>query len=71
VSKKQRVRVRSGSSGSIVARRLGISTDAIGTVSCRYRIMREGEAGPDRLDVRFGGKQVVWGVPENEFEVIP
>jgi hypothetical protein len=68
VSKKQRVRVRSE---SIVASRLGISTDAIGTVTCRYRIMREGEAGRDRLDVRFGANQVVWGVPEKEFEIIP
>jgi hypothetical protein len=67
VSKKQKVRFRPDSP---VAHWLDIPTDAIGTVICRYRVLREGEAAPDRLDVRFGPKQVAWGVPEKEFEVI-
>ncbi|MGC1861828.1 MAG: hypothetical protein WA733_12070, partial [Methylocystis sp.] len=46
------------------------ASDAIGTVICRYRILREGERGPDRLDVRFGERRFAWGVPEKEFEVI-
>jgi hypothetical protein len=67
MSEKQKVRVRPESS---VARWLDIPTDGIGTVICRYRILREGEAASYRLDVRFGEKQVAWGVPEKEFEAI-
>jgi hypothetical protein len=26
---------------------------------------------PERLDVRFGEQQFVWGIPENEFERLP
>jgi hypothetical protein len=64
----QKVRFRSGSQ---VPGRLEISQDAVGTVVCRYRILREGEALPDRLDVLFGERVFAWGVPEKEFEEIP
>jgi hypothetical protein len=67
VNEKQKVRFRPDSPS---ARSLDISTDAIGTVICRCRILREGERGPDRLDVRFGERRFAWGVPEKEFEVI-
>ena len=67
VNKKQKVRFRPDSP---VARELDISTDAIGTVICRYRPQREGEPAPDRLDVRFSERRFAWGVPEKEFEVI-
>jgi hypothetical protein len=50
VSKKQKVRFKPDSPA---ARWWDVSTDAIGTVICRYRILREGEPVPDRLDVRF------------------
>jgi hypothetical protein len=65
---RQKVRFRSGSQ---VPRWLAISPDAVGTVICRYRILRDGEALPDRLDVRFGERLFAWGVPEKEFELIP
>lgn len=55
---------------SAVANRLGIPVGARGAVMCRYRVAREGAAGPARLDVRFG-RRVVWGVLEREFEIIP
>ena len=67
VNEKQKFRFRPDSP---VARELDISTDAIGTVICRYRPQREGEPAPDRLDVRFGERRFAWGVPEKEFEVI-
>jgi hypothetical protein len=67
MSEKQKVRFRPDSPS---ARSLDISTDAIGTVICRYFILREGERAPDRLDVRFGERRFAWGVPEKEFEVI-
>ncbi len=67
VNEKQKVRFRPDSP---VARELDISTDAIGTVLCRYRILREGEPAPDRLDVRFGERRFAWGVQEKELEVI-
>jgi len=67
VNEKQKVCFRPDSP---VARELDISTDAIGTVICRYRILREGEPSPDRLDVRFDEQRFAWGAPEKEFEVI-
>jgi hypothetical protein len=67
VNEKQKVRFRPDSP---FARELGVSADAIGTVICRYRILREGERASDRLDVRFGDRRFAWGVPEKEFEVI-
>jgi len=67
VCEKQKVRLRPGSP---VAHGLGISAGAIGTVICRYRILREGDAAPDRMDVRFDDRRVAWGVPEKEFEVV-
>ena len=56
---------------SPVAKRLEISPDAIGIEICRYRVLWEGEAALDRLDVRFGERQFPWAVSEKEFEAIP
>jgi len=67
VHNKQKVRLRPGST---VGRWLDLSPDAIGIVMCRYRIFREGDAAPDRLDVCFDESCVAWGVPEDEFEVV-
>ena len=58
VNEKQKFRFRPDSP---VARELNISTDAVGTVICRYRILREGELAPERLDVRFGERRFAWG----------
>ena len=65
---KQQVRFRPDSSAP---RWLNISPSAIGTVICRYRILREGMDAPERLDVRFGEQQFAWGIPESEFERLP
>ena len=67
MGEKQKVRFKPDSP---VAGSLAISTDAVGTVICRYRSLREGERARDRLDVRFDERQVAWGVSETEFEVI-
>jgi hypothetical protein len=64
---KQKVRFRPGSP---VASWLDITPDAVGTVTCRYRVLREGETAPGRLDVRFGERRFAWAVPEQEFEEI-
>ena len=50
---------------------LDISPDAQGTILCSYRLLREGWVAPERLDVRFGPRLVVWGAPEVEFEIVP
>ena len=68
MQKKQQVRFRSDSS---LPRSLDISPDAIGTVICRYRVLKEGKDAPERLDVRFGERKFAWGIPENQFEKIP
>jgi hypothetical protein len=61
----QKVRI---SSTSRVARQWNIPRDAQGIVTCRYRVLNERATAPDRLDVRFSSKLVVWGAPEEVFE---
>jgi hypothetical protein len=63
----QRVRVRASSQ---LAREWNIPSDAKGTVICRYRLLRERQVGPVRLDVRFSSRLVLWGVPDCEFEAV-
>jgi len=63
----QKVRVRDGSS---LARDWDIPRDAQGTVLCRYRLLRDRQDAPDRLDVRFSSQVIVWGASEGSFEVI-
>ena len=67
MDEKPKVRLKPGSP---VARWLSISADATGTVICRYRVLRESETAPARMDVRFDERHVAWGVPENEFEPV-
>ena len=55
---------------SRVAREWQIPREAFGTLICRYRILRENSAKPDRMDVRFDGRLIVWGAPAIEFEAI-
>ena len=61
----QKVRVRPSSEVSNAWR---IPREAPGTVICRYRVLKEDQAAPERLDVRFGQKLVEWGAPDREFE---
>jgi len=63
----QTVRVRPRSP---VALDWEIPAQAQGTVTCTYRLLREGAIAPERVDVRFSPNRVVWGARESEFEVI-
>jgi hypothetical protein len=63
----QKVRVRPTSS---VARDWNIPREAQGTVICRYRVLKDAQTAPDRLDVRFSRRLFVWGAPDREFEAI-
>ena len=65
VGQKVRVRPQSG-----VAHDWEIPCEALGTVICRYRLLRADLQAPDRLDVRFSADLVVWGASEEAFEVI-
>jgi hypothetical protein len=67
MNEKKKVRIRSDSP---LRRRLSLPDDAVGTVVCQYRVLRESEADPNRMDVRFDDQHVIWGVPEKEFEVL-
>ncbi|MGO4872631.1 MAG: hypothetical protein ACLPGW_18840 [Roseiarcus sp.] len=62
-----RVRVRPGSQ---IARDWKIPPDALGTVICRYRLLKDNDPAPLRRDVRFGPQLVVWGAPDGQFEPI-
>ena len=61
----QKVRVRPGSG---LARYWNIHQDALGTITCRYRVLKASQVAPERIDVRFDSKLVVWGASEQEFE---
>jgi hypothetical protein len=62
----QRIRLRPASR---LAREWDIPPQAEGTLICRYHLTRAFPA-PERLDVRFGPKLVVWGAPAGEFELV-
>lgn len=62
----QRVRLRAASP---IAKRDEMSADAVGTVICSYRV-RARPSAPERLDVQFSGKTIMWGVAANEFETV-
>jgi hypothetical protein len=62
----QTVRVRPASQ---VARDWNIPSDAQGMVTCKYRLLNARQSASNRLDVRFSPKLVVWGAPEEAFEV--
>jgi hypothetical protein len=68
MDEKIRVRLKSGSA---LLKRPGVSREMIGTVMCRYRILREGKSAPERMDVRFDERNIIWGAPEPEFEALP
>ncbi len=65
--KGQRVRLRASSQA---ARDWGVSTGAEGAVICQYRLLKARAANPERIDVQFGPKTVVWGAPATAFEVV-
>lgn len=55
---------------SPAAREWQVPPGAEGTVLCRYKILSARPLAPDRIDVRFGPRLVVWGAPAAEFEDI-
>lgn len=62
----QRVRLKSASP---IAKRDDLRPDAVGTVICCYTV--RGRAGaPERLDVKFSGNTIMWGVAAHEFEAV-
>jgi hypothetical protein len=63
----QKVRVRPTSR---FARDWKIPQDAQGLVTCKYRLLKESQDAPDRLDVRFGQRLMIWGAPAEAFEPI-
>ncbi len=63
----QKVRVKATSWASSTWK---IPMGSEGTVLCRYRILRDKQTAPDRLDVSFGSKVVIWGASDREFEVV-
>lgn len=62
----QRVRIRAASP---ICSRGGVPADAVGVVICSYTV-RSRSAAPERIDVRFSGDTVMWGVAANEFEPV-
>jgi hypothetical protein len=60
----QRIRLRPQSR---LAREWSIPANSEGTLICRYQILAR-DLKPDRLDVRFNSRLVVWGAPASEFE---
>jgi hypothetical protein len=67
MTKNSQVRFRPGSRLPI---HLGVTEDAIGTVICNYRISHPSIRSPERVDVRFDGNRVAWGVPTGEFVLV-
>ena len=63
----QRVRLRPSSP---VGSDWKIPSGAEGTILCRYRLLRAPRGAPDRVDVRFSPKLVVWGASSVEFEAV-
>lgn len=62
----QRVRLRAASP---IAKRDEMPTEAVGTVLCSYRI-RARAGAPEKVDVKFTGNTVMWGVAAEEFETV-
>jgi hypothetical protein len=63
----QQVRLRATSP---LARQWNIAPEAEGTVICCYELLGRAAGAPERLDVRFGPRKVLWGAPAIEFEPI-
>jgi hypothetical protein len=53
--------------GSRLASALGVPSDAVGTVTCKYVIANRLIGSPERIDVKFDGNKFAWGVPVTEF----
>lgn len=56
--------------GSRLASALGVPSDAVGTVICKYMIENRLVGSPERIDVKFDGNIVAWGVPVSEFILV-
>jgi hypothetical protein len=67
VQTSQKVRFKAASP---LSRQFNIPAETLGAVICRYRLLRGGEDANQRLDVRFGPNLVVWGAPDDQFELV-
>ena len=56
---------------AIAEREWGVSGDAVGTVICAYRVASDCLGAPERVDVMFGPRRIVWGAPADEFTPLP
>jgi hypothetical protein len=63
----QKVRVKAASQA---VRDWKVPRGAQGTVICKYRLLKQSQMAPVRLDVRFSPQFVLWGAPEEAFEPI-
>jgi hypothetical protein len=63
----QRIRLKRASR---LAREWDIPPEAEGTLICHYQSLARDFVAPDRFDVRFSPRLVVWGAPAIEFEPI-
>lgn len=63
----QKVRLKAASP---LKQRLDLPPEALGAVLCCYSVLRSSGAATRKLDVSFGPKLVVWGVPDDQFEAV-
>jgi hypothetical protein len=63
----QKVRLKAASP---LKQRLGLPPEALGAVLCCYSVRRSFGTASYKLDVSFGPKLVVWGVPDDQFEAV-
>lgn len=67
MNKNSQVRFRPD---SLLPAALGLPDDAVGAVICKYLISNPSIGSHERIDVKFDGERVAWGVPAAEFEMI-
>lgn len=67
MNKSRQVRFRPGSRFTSA---LGVSSNTVGTVPCKYLITNRIIGSPERVDVKFDSNKIAWGVPVSEFVVI-
>jgi len=63
----QKVRLKAASP---LKQRLGLPPEALGAVLCCYSVRRSSGAASHMVDVSFGPKLVIWGVPGDQFEAV-
>jgi hypothetical protein len=63
----QKVRLKAASP---LKQRLNLPPEALGAVLCSYGLLRPTGSATRRVDVSFGPSLVVWGVPDDQFEMV-